>query len=156
MSSRSCIREVSSDQFWIWLNIFAETNIRSDKYVHVFRSLHQTWSIRMAKVNSLWSRRHGSWSNYGMTPGKLVHASNTEQMNSHLCRSGLCFNIWQDFLSQDLVKSRSCEIGCLNHCIALKFDSHVGSTVAEAPDNQNNRTSLNSNLATSRLCKILQ
>ena len=37
-------------------------------------------------------------------------------------------NIKLDVLSQDLVKSRSHEIGSLNYRIALKFDRHVGNT----------------------------
>ena len=35
------------------------------------------------------------------------------------------------FVSQDLVKSRSREIGCYNDCIALKFDKLFDSVAAE-------------------------
>ena len=38
-----------------------------------------------------------------------------------------------DGLPQDLVKSRSREIGCFNDPIALEFDRYVGSTAAEDP-----------------------
>ena len=36
-------------------------------------------------------------------------------------------------LPQDLVKSRSREIGCYNDRIAVKFDSHLGSAAVEIP-----------------------
>ena len=66
-------------------------------------------------------------------------------------------NIRKDVLSQDLVKSRSSEIGGLNCRIALKFDRHFGSCTAEVPVKfQSNRTILNTNLAASILCEILQ
>ena len=59
--------------------------------------------------------------------------------------------------SQDLVKSRSHEIGTLNCRIALKFDRHIGSTAAEVPVKfQSDRTILNANLAASRLYEILR
>ena len=58
---------------------------------------------------------------------------------------------------EDLVKSRSHEIGTLNCRIALKFDRHIGSTAAEVPVKfQSDRTILNTNLATSRLFEILR
>ena len=60
-------------------------------------------------------------------------------------------------LSEDLVKSRSHEIGTLNYRIALKFDRHIGSIAAEVPVKfQSDRTILNTNLAASRLYEILR
>ena len=56
-----------------------------------------------------------------------------------------------------LVKSRSREIGCYNDRIALKFDMHLGSVAAEVPVKfQSSWTSINPNLAPSRLNEILQ
>ena len=46
------------------------------------------------------------------------------------------------------MKSRSCEIGCCNGRIALKFDRHLGSAAAKF---QSHCKSLNPNLAASRL-----
>ena len=58
---------------------------------------------------------------------------------------------------QDIVKSRSREIGCYNDHIALKFDRHLGSVAAEVPVKfQSDWKSLNPNLAASRLHKILR
>ena len=71
-------------------------------------------------------------------------------------QSGPRLNIRKDVFSQDLVKSRSHEIGTINCRIALKFDRHIGSTAAEVPVKlQSNRTILNTNLAASRLYEIL-
>ena len=48
--------------------------------------------------------------------------------------------------------SRSREIGSLNYRIALKFDKHIGSSVAEGPVSfQSDRTILSTNLTASRL-----
>ena len=56
-----------------------------------------------------------------------------------------------------LVKSRSREIDNLNHPIALKFDRHIGSNVAEVPVQfQNDRTTVDTNLAASRLHEFPQ
>ena len=42
------------------------------------------------------------------------------------------FTKWIDVLPQDLMKSRSREIGCYNDCIALTFDRHlVNATVGQ-------------------------
>ena len=55
------------------------------------------------------------------------------------------------------MKYRSREIGGLDYRIALKFDSHVGSSAADMPVKfQSDRTSLNTNLVVSRFCEILQ
>ena len=63
---------------------------------------------------------------------------------------------WLDVL-EDLVKSPSCKIGSLNYCITLKFGRHISSTAAEVPAKfQSNSTIVDTNLAASRLCKILQ
>ena len=60
-------------------------------------------------------------------------------------------------LPSNLVKSRSREIGNLNYRIDLKFNRPLGSAVAGMPVKfQNDRTILNTNLAASRLCEILQ
>ena len=48
-------------------------------------------------------------------------------------KPGPLFTKQMDFLPQDLVKSRSCEIGCYNHHVALKFDRHLNSAAAEVP-----------------------
>ena len=40
-------------------------------------------------------------------------------------QSGTLFTKQTDVLPQDLVKSRSREIGCYNYRVALKFDSHM-------------------------------
>ena len=72
-------------------------------------------------------------------------------------QSGPRLNIRKYVFSQDLVKSRSHEIGTLNCRIALKFDRHIGSTASEVPVKfQSDRTILNTNLAASRLYEILQ
>ena len=66
-------------------------------------------------------------------------------------------NIRKDVFPQDLVKSRSQEIGTLNCRIALKFVRHIGSTAAEVPVKfQSDTTILNTNLAASRFCEILR
>ena len=53
--------------------------------------------------------------------------------------------------------SLSCEIGCYNDRITLKFDRHLGSSAAEMPVTfQRDCKSLNPNLAASRLHKILR
>ena len=71
--------------------------------------------------------------------------------------AGPRLNIRKDVFSQDLVKSRSHEIGTLNCHIALKFDRHIGSNAAEVPVKfQSDRTILNTNLAASRLYEILR
>ena len=55
------------------------------------------------------------------------------------------------------MKPRRREIGNLNPRIALKFDRHIDSTTAEVHINfQSDRTFINTNLAASRLCEILQ
>ena len=41
--------------------------------------------------------------------------------------AGSLFTKRTDALPQDLMKSRSSEIGCCDDCIALKFDKHLGS-----------------------------
>ena len=52
--------------------------------------------------------------------------------------------------------SRSREIGYYNDRIALKFDRHLGSGAAEVPVKfQSDGTSLNPNLAASRIREIL-
>ena len=62
-----------------------------------------------------------------------------------------------DVLPQNLVKSRSREIVCINDRFALQFYRHLGSVAAEVPVKfQSNWKSLNPNLATSRLHEILQ
>ena len=55
------------------------------------------------------------------------------------------------------MKSRSREIGELNHSIALKFYRHSSSSAADVPVKyQSDRTTLNMIVAASRLCEILQ
>ena len=62
-----------------------------------------------------------------------------------------------DILPQDLLKSRSHEIGCYNDRIAPKFDRHLGSAAAGVTVKfQNDWKSLNPNLMAMRLHKILQ
>ena len=61
-----------------------------------------------------------------------------------------------DVLPQDLVKSRSCEIGCYNDPIVLKIDMHLGSAAAEVDVTfQNDCKNLILNLVASRLHEIL-
>ena len=62
---------------------------------------------------------------------------------------GPLFSKRTDVLPQDIVKSRSREIGCYNDRIALKFDSHLGSAA------QSDWKSVNANLASSSLLDIL-
>ena len=70
---------------------------------------------------------------------------------------GPLFTERTDVLPQDLVKSRSREIGCYNDLIALKFDNHLDSATAEVPvEFQSDWESLNLNLAASRIHEILQ
>ena len=57
-----------------------------------------------------------------------------------------------DVLPQDLVKSRSREIGFYHDRIALKFDMHLGNTVKFQSDWKR----LNPNLAVSRFREILR
>ena len=72
-------------------------------------------------------------------------------------RTGPRFNIRWYVLSEDLVKSRSREIGSSSYGIALQFDRHFGSPAAELPAKfQSDRTILNTNLAASKLCEFLQ
>ena len=60
-------------------------------------------------------------------------------------------------LSWDRVKSRSREIGNLNYHGALRFDRYIGCSATDVPVKfQSDRTFLNTNLAASRLCQILQ
>ena len=47
--------------------------------------------------------------------------------------SGPLFTERTDVLPQDLVKSRSRDIGCYDDRIALRYDSHIGSAAAEMP-----------------------
>ena len=47
---------------------------------------------------------------------------------------GPLFTKWTGVLPQNLVKSRSREIGCYNDSIALKFDRHLDSAAVEVPD----------------------
>ena len=42
-------------------------------------------------------------------------------------------NIQQGAPSQDLAKSRSCEICAQNHPITPKFDGHLNNSIAKAP-----------------------
>ena len=71
--------------------------------------------------------------------------------------AGPIFTKWRDVLPQDLVKSRSREIGCCNNPVALKFDRHLGSDAAESPVKfQSDWKSLNPNLAASRRYDILR
>ena len=66
-----------------------------------------------------------------------------------------CFYSRYDVLPPNIVKSRSCEIGCCNVRIALKFDMHLGNAAAEVSKFQSDWKSLNSNLALSRLHEYL-
>ena len=69
---------------------------------------------------------------------------------------GPLFTKRYDVLPPNLVKSRSREIGCYNDRFALKVNRHLGSGAAEVPVKfQNDGTSLNPNLAASRLREIL-
>ena len=62
------------------------------------------------------------------------------------------FTKWYDVLPPNLVKSRSCEIGCCNAHIALNFDGHLGSTDTDMPvEFQSGWKSLNPNPTASRL-----
>ena len=62
-----------------------------------------------------------------------------------------------DVLPLNFAKSASCDIGCCKDRIALKFDRHLGSVVAEVPFKfQGVWKSLNLNLVVSRLHKILR
>ena len=61
-----------------------------------------------------------------------------------------------EFLPQDIVKSRSREIGCYNERTALVFDRYIGSIAADVPVKfQSDWKSLNPNLAASGLHEIL-
>ena len=76
---------------------------------------------------------------------------------SPLFISGPLFTKRPDVLLQDLVKSRSREIGCYDGRIALQFDRHLGSAAADVPVKlQSYWKSLNPNLAASGLREILR
>ena len=63
----------------------------------------------------------------------------------------------QNVLPQNLVMSRSREIGCNDDRIALKLDRHLGGAVAEVPVKfQVDSKSLNPNLAAWRLHEVLR
>ena len=63
---------------------------------------------------------------------------------------------WCDVLPPNLVKSRSCEIGCYNDRIALKLDRHLGGITAEVPVKcQSDWRNLHPNIAASILNEIL-
>ena len=69
--------------------------------------------------------------------------------------SGPLFTKRTDVLPQDLVKSRTREIGYYNDRIAFKFDRHIERAVVEEPVKfQSDWKSLNPNLAASRLHEI--
>ena len=71
--------------------------------------------------------------------------------------TGLQFTKRMGVLPQDLVKSRSREIGRYNDRIALEFDRHLGSAAAEVPVTfQSDCKSLNMNLAAPRVNEILR
>ena len=71
---------------------------------------------------------------------------------SHTGKAESLFTKRTDVLPQDLVKSRSREIGCYNDCIALKFDRNIDSIAAQVSVKfQRDKKSLNPNLAPSRL-----
>ena len=75
----------------------------------------------------------------------------------HHFSPGPLFTKQTDILPLDLVKSRSREIGCYNGYIALKFDRHLGSTVAEVRVKfQSDWKSLNQNIAALRLHEIFR
>ena len=62
-----------------------------------------------------------------------------------------------DILAQDLVKSRSRDIGYYHDRIALKFDRHLGSAAAKVAFKiQSDCESLNTNRAAVGLREILQ
>ena len=83
--------------------------------------------------------------------------NNCPASNHHTKPSGPRLNIRKDVFPLDLVKYRSHEISTLNCRIALQFDRHIGSTVAEVLVKfQSDGTNLNTNLATSRLYEILR
>ena len=55
------------------------------------------------------------------------------------------------------MKTRGRDFGSFIHGIALKFDRHISSSASVVPFKfQNDRTILNTNLAASRLCRILR
>ena len=62
---------------------------------------------------------------------------------------------WYSVLLEDLVKSRSREIRIQAFPIALKFDRHIGSSVAEVPVKLQNMIINTFNLVASRLREIL-
>ena len=93
---------------------------------------------------------HSGSSHLCFRPLQLTFFKATEANQSH---------IWNrtDVLPQDLVKSRSHEIGCCNYRIAIKFYRHLGSAAAEVPVKfQSDWKSVNPNLAASRLHEILR
>ena len=71
--------------------------------------------------------------------------------------AGPLFTKRTDVLLQNLVKSRSSEIGCYSDRVALKFGRHLHSAAADVHVNfQSDLESLNLNLAASRLHDILR
>ena len=94
------------------------------------------------------------WQNWILTK---LHLKLTFIVLPHYCL-GCVFTKRTDVLPQDLVKTRSREIGCYNDHIALKFDRHLGSAAAEVPvefQSDWNRQK-NPNLVASRLHEILR
>ena len=75
--------------------------------------------------------------------------------NIHMASAEPIFTRRTDPLPQDLVKSRSREIGCFNDRSALKFDKYLGSAAADVKF-QNDFHSLNPNLGASRLHELLR
>ena len=70
---------------------------------------------------------------------------------------GPLFTERYDVLQEDIVNPRSCEVGCCNNRIALKFGRDLGSIAAGASFKfQSNWNCLNSNSAASRLHAILR
>ena len=71
--------------------------------------------------------------------------------------SGLLFTKRLDVLPQDLVESRSREIGCYDNRIALKFSTHLGSAADELPVKwQSDCKNLNLYLTVARFHEILR
>ena len=77
--------------------------------------------------------------------------------NIHMASAEPIFTRRTDPLPQDLVKSRSREIGCFNDRSALKFDMYLGSAAADVIVKfQSDFNSLNPNLGASRLHELLR
>ena len=149
-------RKRSCDVTDAWL-AFAALPLNTKMCLHSYCLYHRiyVWSlILFTDCPKIWI----DWREVRCFINHSLHADLvwTETERSTYWQQGLYW-LGTDLLPQDLVESRSREIGYYNNGTALKLGRHLDSAAVEVPvKSQSDWKSLNPNLAASRLHDILR